>query len=590
MYIGPMPFRITESLRWAVVEKWMLGLPRNTIAVECGLSNGAVSSIVDDWRRSVGLELAVLIRDIGVTLRKLGMSPAQCATGLRVSKLIEKMGLEDSSIESFLSEVYTRCQDLGVSPNHIARYMTQFVSLLDSRAINQQEAVSIQLIDNIFEGRKQRKLELEEQISSLESKRHYLQLETSRFENALHESLQEKKRVELDLKWKMDLRTELERNGLDVDDPLMLVKATRFLKDSGVTLNEILATFLNFKGMANAVQGQAYQLENLRKEFSDLEEMKRIEDEQLAERKLKNRELDELKSMGFGLWELKTLRNMINELGAQNELEVKNGEAVKRYFSDIENHYADYLKLRSKVKQLRDNEELIRLILVAMGGLGPSISSYLGRKPTANDIREVIRVIEGYPKTTVLVDNSVAEGNQERSSQSPVQVDSASSNQIDEQSNGIKSARSMPSETVSNPTDQELVAHETNLKNKRDTRLLPPRPPMIPKPKRHLRNYTRARTENEKEVGVANDFRKPTLGKNVVLHSQAKPRTAHTNTPLFSESFLKTNTHKQKLENNTQTNPIEKSQKDLFDISSVIENANKPLLEKILGKKEGEAY
>ena len=140
-----MPFRITESLRWAVVEKWMLGLPRNTTAVECGLSNGAVSSIVDDWRRSVGLELAVLIRDIGVTLRKLGMSPAQCATGLRVSKLIEKMGLEDSSIESFLSEVYTKCQDLGVSPNHIARYMTQFVSLLDSRAINQQEAVSIQI-------------------------------------------------------------------------------------------------------------------------------------------------------------------------------------------------------------------------------------------------------------------------------------------------------------------------------------------------------------------------------------------------------------------------------------------------------------
>lgn len=120
------------------------------LAVERGLGNGAVSSIVDDWRRSVGLELAVLIRDIGVTLRKLGMSPAQCATGLRVSKLIEKMGLEFSSVESFLSEVYTRCQGLGVNPNHIARYMTQFVSLLDSRSINQQEAVSIQLIDNIF--------------------------------------------------------------------------------------------------------------------------------------------------------------------------------------------------------------------------------------------------------------------------------------------------------------------------------------------------------------------------------------------------------------------------------------------------------
>ena len=45
-----------------------------------------------------------------------------------------------------------------------------------------------------------------------------MQLETSCFENALQESLQEKKRVELDLKWKTDLRTEVERNGLDIDD------------------------------------------------------------------------------------------------------------------------------------------------------------------------------------------------------------------------------------------------------------------------------------------------------------------------------------------------------------------------------------
>lgn len=104
-----MPFRIPEPQRWAVIEKWMLGQPRNIISVECGLSNGAVTSIVDDWRRSTGLELSTLIRDIGVTLRKLGMSPAQCATGLRVSKLIERIGLDENSIESFLSEVYTRC-------------------------------------------------------------------------------------------------------------------------------------------------------------------------------------------------------------------------------------------------------------------------------------------------------------------------------------------------------------------------------------------------------------------------------------------------------------------------------------------------
>ena len=395
-----MTSRIPESQRWAVLEKWMLGLPRNAIAVECGLSNGAVTSIVDDWRRSVGLERSVLIRDLGVTLRKLGMSPAQCATGLRVSKLVERIGLEDNSIESFLSEVYTRCQNLGVNPNHIAKYISGFVSLLDGRINNPQEIVSIDSIDNIFEGRKRRKVELEEEIMSLESKLYTVQLETSRCESALLETLQEKRMVESDFKWKTELRAELERNGLEVDDPKKLVEATRFFKDSGFNTEEMLRRFSNFKEMENAIHGQKNQLEFLRQTSRNLEEMNRKEDEQLAIRKLKNRELEELKNMGFGLWELKILRNLISELAAENGQEVENGEAVKRFIADIENYYPDYQKLRGKLNQLRHDESLYRALMVTMGPIGSAVSSYLSRKPTEDDIREVLKLIGEYPKAT----------------------------------------------------------------------------------------------------------------------------------------------------------------------------------------------
>lgn len=56
--------RIPETTRRTVIEKWMLGYPRNTIAAECRLSNGAVTSMVDEWRHSTGVELAELIRMI----------------------------------------------------------------------------------------------------------------------------------------------------------------------------------------------------------------------------------------------------------------------------------------------------------------------------------------------------------------------------------------------------------------------------------------------------------------------------------------------------------------------------------------------
>jgi hypothetical protein len=74
--------RIPETIRMTVIEKWMLGYPRNTIAVECGISNGTVTSIADEWRNSTGVEMAELIRIMGVTLRKLRISPFQCLTGL----------------------------------------------------------------------------------------------------------------------------------------------------------------------------------------------------------------------------------------------------------------------------------------------------------------------------------------------------------------------------------------------------------------------------------------------------------------------------------------------------------------------------
>jgi hypothetical protein len=176
---------------------------------------------------------------------------------------------------------------------------------------------------------------------------------------------------------------------------------------------------------------------------------------------------------------------LINELGTENGLEVKNGEAVKRFISDIENHYADYLRLRNKVKQLRDDESLCRNLLGAMGSLGPAISSYLGRKPTGNDIREVIKLIDEHPKATNLVDKSIAEGIK-KPSQSAVQVDSPTSDQIDEEKLGIKKIRPEPSDMDSNPTNADLVAHETSLRNKRNRRR--PHPPRMSKINRFRRN------------------------------------------------------------------------------------------------------
>lgn len=180
------------------IDAW---LSRSVIATECHVSTGAVSSIVAEWKHAVGLDLANLIRDIAVTLRKLGMSPAQCATGLRVANLIDKIGLDEDSIGAFLSEVYTRLQEAGVNPKHIARYVEGLISLLESRNNNNNQLTAISLfeIDGIFEKMKQDKTRLEEEFDVWETKVQEIRREVTLHENALDESLREKERIEKDL-------------------------------------------------------------------------------------------------------------------------------------------------------------------------------------------------------------------------------------------------------------------------------------------------------------------------------------------------------------------------------------------------------
>ena len=382
----------------------MLGYLRSEISSECGISTGAVSSIVDAWKRSTGLEVASLIRDIGVTLRSLGISPSQCATGLRISKLVERMGLDESSIESFLSEIFPKFQELGVNPTYFTKYISGLISLLEGGIDEQRGALSIRGIDSIFEKRRLTKFELEEEIKRLESKLLELRTETSFSERNLEELTEKKRSLESDLNWKANLRAELEKHGLDVNNPSILLKAARYFEESGFTIEEMLGRFSSFKGMENAILGQAQQVEISKKRNHDLEEMIKSQDEILAERRLKNRQLDELKQMGFGLWELKVLRNLVTELAVENSKGTENGKGienaalVKGFISDMESHYPDYLRLRDRISEMKTEESNFRTLKAAVGHLGPAISAFLHRNPSQDDIREVIEVIEGYPK------------------------------------------------------------------------------------------------------------------------------------------------------------------------------------------------
>jgi hypothetical protein len=146
----------------------------------------------------------------------------------------------------------SRPRHSATNPNHIAKYIDGLVSLVDGINKEQQDALSIQQIDSMFEKRKQRKTAIYEDIKRPESNAQGLRIKTSLCKSNLKQLAEQVRRLESDLNWNANLRDELEKHGLEVDDVSKVVEATRFFMDSRFSVKEMLTRFSNFKGVHNA--------------------------------------------------------------------------------------------------------------------------------------------------------------------------------------------------------------------------------------------------------------------------------------------------------------------------------------------------
>ena len=118
-----MPTRISDAVKSVVIQQWLEGIARDTIAANNDLSAGGVTNIINEWRQGLGSSVADDLRDLATTLRKIGITPAQCSLGCRFAKMMINLGVNEDGFESYILEIYNRCKDLGLTPENIASHL-----------------------------------------------------------------------------------------------------------------------------------------------------------------------------------------------------------------------------------------------------------------------------------------------------------------------------------------------------------------------------------------------------------------------------------------------------------------------------------
>lgn len=338
-----MPSRLPENYKSLVIQAWMKGEPRDKIAADYGLSAGSVTNIVNDWRAAVGLPTADALRELGITLKRLGITPAECALGSRIATLMHRIGVKEDGFESFMSDAYNRCKDIGLSPQNIAFHLAD---LLDF-----SKTVSLSKIPDYLKEKTTEKGNLEEEIEKLKGQIETLREQKEDAESLRDIALQDEKMTSSGLKWYTDLREELTKYGIPIDDIQQLAKAMNGIKQLNYDIKYIttcITDFQAFGAMQAKLQEDVRSLtitkHDLEEECDRLEEVVSIHS-QTAE------QVQELKKQGFSFKDLKQLSHTIKEIANANS--ILENLAVKKFITDIEHQYDDKLGFEPKIEKLK---------------------------------------------------------------------------------------------------------------------------------------------------------------------------------------------------------------------------------------------
>jgi hypothetical protein len=347
-YMG-MPSKLPGNFKSLVIQQWLSGTQRDKIAAENGLSAGAVTNLVNEWSRGLGFAIADDLRELAVTMKKVGITAAQCASGFRAAMIMNKIGVKEDEIEYFVSEVYNRCKEIGLSADNIDIYLQ---GLLEFSKTAGMPILPISKIADYLREKKGEKIELENQIE--DSKQEIQELNSERFHSKKlrDDALQQQKTTASDIQWYLDLKGKLgSEYGIPLEDISIFAKTVNGIKQYGYDVSKVLNEFSNLELLKLKMNTLKQDIQTLETKLASLNKQCYMTEAKVNFHNEAISNYTNLESIGFGLKELTLLWSIVNEVSDANDIPLD--QIPTKFIRDIEEQYDKKLGFESKLEKLQ---------------------------------------------------------------------------------------------------------------------------------------------------------------------------------------------------------------------------------------------
>ena len=386
-----MPFGTGDDIKSGVVYEWLRGSSRDKISGIYNISTGGVTNIVNEWRNNIGTYIAEDLRELSISLKKANITPVQCSTGFRVAKIMQRLGITEDQFESFMSDVYDRCQKLELGPDQIEKYLME--------TINISKIVFPSQIPNYINTKKIEIENLHIEFENIQQEITTSNIQKTNLETKLN-SLADSNNISREaVTWYKNIKNAFSNAGISIDNVSTFIHCLNLLKREGYDISKILRKFAEYETIDDlqdfhqtTMDINKSQLEALVKELNVLQEQKNLSQLQLSE-------IQQLKNMDIGIKELKTLYNKITEIATENN--ISPNIAMDKLLDDLKDY--DYIlgfkntleKMEQELSNLNIEIENQRRILASQPYTGSLLQSLLGMGLTEQDILEIHSILLG---------------------------------------------------------------------------------------------------------------------------------------------------------------------------------------------------
>jgi hypothetical protein len=256
--------------------------------------------------------------------------------------MMNRVGVGNDQLQSFLSDDYKRSVDLGLTPQNIASYLRDLLEFSNTLVFSQ--------IPAYLEQKKQEKDQLEKKVQELKDDTELLQIEKSDSENILKMAMTDYKTSTEQLEWHSGLREELAKYGIPINDISQFAKMIDGVRGLGYDPVKITKEILNLEVLRAQYKSYQSWIPTAKNELEGLDQSRSALEQLIQSHRQTLSIYNELESFGFGLKELKILYHTVDEISIANNIPI--GDGVKKFLKDVDDNYDDRLGFASKVEKL----------------------------------------------------------------------------------------------------------------------------------------------------------------------------------------------------------------------------------------------